>query len=110
MKLRLVKIEEGLCRGNVVYHAHQTKTPAEIKKQLDSLKSKKELKEKRKRIQEENVRRKAEKKQQGEKEELGEKYEFEKDEEGNDQAEANVDDDKDTKAKTVSFDTPRGGQ
>ena len=55
------------------------------------------------------MRRKAEKKQQGEKEELGEKYEFEKDEEGNDQAEANVDDDKDTKAKTVSFDTPRGG-
>jgi ribosome biogenesis protein SSF1/2 len=28
MKLRLVKIEEGLCRGNVVFHAHQSKTPA----------------------------------------------------------------------------------
>lgn len=32
MSLKLIKIEEGLCRGNIVFHAHQTKTPAEIKK------------------------------------------------------------------------------
>merc|ERR1712032_410810 len=57
LKLRLIKIEEGLCRGNVVFHALKRKTPAEIRKQLDSLKSKRELKEKRKRIQEENVKR-----------------------------------------------------
>jgi hypothetical protein len=48
--LKLIKIEEGLCRGNVVFHAHQTRTPAEIRKQVDGLKSKKELKEKRKKI------------------------------------------------------------
>ena len=46
--MKLIKIEEGLCRGNVVFHAHQTRTPAEIRKQVDGLKSKKELKEKRK--------------------------------------------------------------
>jgi ribosome biogenesis protein SSF1/2 len=68
LKLSLVKIVEGLCRGNVVYHAFQTKTPAEVRKQIDSIKSAKELKEKRKRIQEENVRRKQEKLQKAEEE------------------------------------------
>lgn len=48
LTLRLVKIEEGLCRGNVVFHAHQTRTPKEVKQQLDSLKNKRELKAKRK--------------------------------------------------------------
>jgi ribosome biogenesis protein SSF1/2 len=48
MTLKLIKIEEGVCRGNVVHHEFIKKTPAEIKKQLDSLKNKRELKEKRK--------------------------------------------------------------
>lgn len=61
LKMKLVKIEEGLCRGNVVYHAFQTKSPKEIKKQLDSLKNKRELKEARKKQQEENVAKKKEK-------------------------------------------------
>ena len=50
LKMKLIKIEEGLCRGNVVFHALKRKTPAEVRKQLDSLKNKRELKEKRKRI------------------------------------------------------------
>jgi ribosome biogenesis protein SSF1/2 len=50
LKLSLIKIVEGFCRGNVVYHALQTRTPAEIRQQIDSIKSKKELKEKRKKI------------------------------------------------------------
>lgn len=61
MKLGLVKIEEGICRGNVVYHEFIKRTPAEIKKQLDGVKNKRDLKEKRKREQDENVRKKAEK-------------------------------------------------
>ena len=61
MTLKLIKIEEGVCSGNVVHHEFIKKTPAEIKKQLDSLKNKRELKEKRKKEQEENVKRKAEK-------------------------------------------------
>jgi len=32
VKLRLIKVEEGLCRGNVVFHAHQNKSPGQIKK------------------------------------------------------------------------------
>lgn len=58
LKLKLIKIVEGFCRGNVVYHAYQTRTAAEIRKQIDSIKSNRELKEKRKKIQEENVKRK----------------------------------------------------
>lgn len=49
MKLSLVKIEEGICRGNVVHHEYIKKSPAEIKKQLDAVKNKRDLKEKRKR-------------------------------------------------------------
>lgn len=62
LQLRLVKIEEGFCRGNVVFHANKTKSPKEVKQQLDSLKNQRELKAKRKETQEENVRKKAEKK------------------------------------------------
>ena len=68
VKLTLIKVEEGLCRGNVVYHAHQNKSPKDIKKQLDSLKGKRELKEKRKKQQEDNVAKKAEAKSEFEKE------------------------------------------
>jgi ribosome biogenesis protein SSF1/2 len=31
LRLKLVKIEEGLCRGNVVYHAYVNKSKKEIK-------------------------------------------------------------------------------
>jgi len=61
LKLRLLKIEEGFCRGNVVFHSIINKSSSEVKKNLDSLKNKRELKEKRKRVQEENVKRKEEK-------------------------------------------------
>jgi len=44
LTLKLVKIEEGLCRGNVNFHAYINKTKAEIKQQADSLKNKRELK------------------------------------------------------------------
>ena len=58
MTLKLIKIEEGVCRGNVVHHSFITKTPGEIKQQFDSLKDKRELKAQRKKQQEENVRKK----------------------------------------------------
>jgi ribosome biogenesis protein SSF1/2 len=61
LKLKLNKIEEGLCRGNVVYHSIIKKSPSEVKKNIDGLKNKRELKEKRKALQEKNVRAKAEK-------------------------------------------------
>jgi len=45
MNLGLVKIEEGVCKGNVVHHEYVNRTPAEIKKQMDGLKNKRDLKE-----------------------------------------------------------------
>lgn len=48
LKLKLHKIQEGFCRGNVTFHRKIRLSKSEIKKQLDSLKSKRELKEKRK--------------------------------------------------------------
>ena len=103
LQLRLIKIQEGFCRGNVVFHAHQTKTAKEVKQQLDSLKSQRELKAKRKATQEENVRKKQEKKNKGVKF-AGDDYAFEKDDEGKTgakggesdvgDAEANVDEDR----------------
>jgi ribosome biogenesis protein SSF1/2 len=67
MKLRLVKIQEGLCKGNVVINKFISKTPAQIKKQLDGLKNKRDLKEKRKQLQQDNVTRKQQRKQELEK-------------------------------------------
>lgn len=58
LRLRLVKIEEGVCRGNVVYHAYVKKSKKEIKEQFDDVKKKRDLKAERKRIQDENVKRK----------------------------------------------------
>ena len=55
LRLKLVKIEEGVCRGNVVYHSYVKKSKKEIKEQMDLIKNKRELKAQRKRIQEENV-------------------------------------------------------
>eukprot|EP00349_Pseudokeronopsis_sp_Brazil_P000293 CAMPEP_0202961462 /NCGR_PEP_ID=MMETSP1396-20130829/5516_1 /ASSEMBLY_ACC=CAM_ASM_000872 /TAXON_ID= /ORGANISM="Pseudokeronopsis sp., Strain Brazil" /LENGTH=105 /DNA_ID=CAMNT_0049681291 /DNA_START=543 /DNA_END=860 /DNA_ORIENTATION=- len=60
LKLKLHKIQEGLCRGNVVMHQFIHKSKGEIKKQMDELKKKREEKAERKRIQEENVKRKKE--------------------------------------------------
>ena len=55
LKLKLVKIEEGVCRGNVVYHSYVKKSKKEIKEQMDEIKKKRDLKNERKRIQDENV-------------------------------------------------------
>ena len=68
----------------MVFHAHQSKTPKEVKQQLDALKNQRELKAKRKQQQEENVRKKAEKKgvKFADKEGGGGDYEFEKENDG----------------------------
>ena len=121
LQLRLIKIQEGFCRGNVVFHAHQTKTAKEVKQQLDSLKSQRELKAKRKAIQEENVRKKQEKKNKGVK--FADDYAFEKDDDGKagdgaeggdsdvGDAEANVDEDRPSRGGARSGGPgPKAGQ
>ena len=58
MKLRLVKIEEGLCTGEVLYHAFKSKTRAEAAATAARLLEQRQLKEARRREQEQNVLRK----------------------------------------------------
>ncbi|CAF1146860.1 unnamed protein product [Adineta steineri] len=60
MTLELVKIEDGLCDGEVLYHTHISKTPEEIAELRKRTSDKKRLKEQRKREQEANVKRKEE--------------------------------------------------
>lgn len=62
MTLELVKIEDGLCDGEVLYHTHVSKTPEEVAELRKRTTEKKRLKEQRKREQEANVQRKQEKK------------------------------------------------
>jgi len=58
MRMKLVKIEENFCRGNVVFHKYIKLDRGEIKKQMDALKSKRELKASRKKLQEANIKKK----------------------------------------------------
>ena len=58
MTLELVKIEDGLCDGEVLYHNHVSKTAAEVSELRTRNSEKKRLKEERKRQQEANVERK----------------------------------------------------
>ncbi len=41
LKLKLVKIEEGICDGEVLYHEYITKTPEEVQEIRESLAQKK---------------------------------------------------------------------
>jgi ribosome biogenesis protein SSF1/2 len=63
LKLKLVKIEEGVCRGNVVFHSYVKKSKKEIKEQMDDIRKKRDLKNERKRVQDENVQRKQQEKE-----------------------------------------------
>jgi len=64
MTLELVKIEDGLCDGEVLYHTYISKTSDEIAELRKRTIEKKHLKEQRKHEQEENVKRKQEEKKQ----------------------------------------------
>lgn len=58
MKLRLVKVEEGLCEGRIMWNEFITKSKAE-EKELDQMwEEKRKLKEERRQKQKENVERK----------------------------------------------------
>jgi ribosome biogenesis protein SSF1/2 len=58
LSLELIKVEQGLGEGTVMYHAHITKTPEEAKAIQAKAESKIRLKEQRRREQEQNVERK----------------------------------------------------
>jgi ribosome biogenesis protein SSF1/2 len=58
LSLELIKVEQGLGDGTVMYHAHIKKTPEEAKALQEKAESKIRLKEQRRREQEQNVERK----------------------------------------------------
>ena len=60
MTLELVKIEEGLADGKVLYHSFVEKTRKEEKDLEERWRERKKVKEARKKVQQENVRRKKE--------------------------------------------------
>ncbi|OJD39832.1 ribosome biogenesis protein ssf2 [Diplodia corticola] len=67
MKLRLQKVEEGLCGGKVMWHEHITKTAEEVRAMDKKWDQRRQEKEERRRIQKENVeKKKKEKKARGE--------------------------------------------
>lgn len=58
MSLQLVKIEEGLCSGEVLFHEFVKKTPEEIRETKRHREEVRKLKEQRKKQQQENIKRK----------------------------------------------------
>jgi len=58
MELEVIKIEEGLCDGKVLYHAFENRTAEEVAAKDSEIEEKKRLKEERRRIQNDNVKRK----------------------------------------------------
>lgn len=58
MSLQLVKIEEGLCSGEVLFHEFVKKTPEEIREMKRHREEVRKLKEQRKKQQQENIKRK----------------------------------------------------
>ena len=63
LKVRLIKVEEGVCSGKIMWHEHLSKTKEE-EKALDQMwEKRKKEKEERKRVQKENVARKRKEKE-----------------------------------------------
>ena len=58
MRLRLIKVEEGLCEGKVMWHEHVRKTREEEKEMDERWEERRREKEERRRVQRENVARK----------------------------------------------------
>ncbi|GLJ12761.1 hypothetical protein SUGI_0197250 [Cryptomeria japonica] len=58
MTLQLVKVEEGLCSGGIIFHEFVKKTPEEIKMLRDNIDQREALRKQRRAEQEANVRRK----------------------------------------------------
>ncbi|XP_072015648.1 suppressor of SWI4 1 homolog [Amphiura filiformis] len=62
MKLQLVKIEEGLCQGEVIFHQFVSKTQDEVAAARNVRRKKKQLKENRKKNQDADIERKEQEK------------------------------------------------
>ncbi|XP_029015641.1 suppressor of SWI4 1 homolog [Betta splendens] len=70
MTLQLVKIEEGLAEGNIIYHSFVSKTEEEIQEILNRRESKLKEKEKRRKKQEQDIAKKLETREENKKKSL----------------------------------------
>ena len=68
MKLRMTKVEEGLCTGKVLWHEYLSKSQDEVKEMERVWEERRRVKEERKRVQRENVERKRKERGEGESE------------------------------------------
>lgn len=64
LKLRLIKVEEGLCSGRIMWHDHIHKSEKEVKELDETWNRRRKEKEERKRQQKENIERKKKEKEQ----------------------------------------------
>jgi ribosome biogenesis protein SSF1/2 len=80
MRLRMTKVEEGVCNGKVMWHEYINKTPAELKEMDKVWEKRRQEKEARKKVQKENVERKRKAKGLGSKKAEGEEDSDEYDE------------------------------
>ncbi|TLD37379.1 ribosome biogenesis protein Ssf2 [Venturia nashicola] len=71
MRLRLIKVEEGLCGGKIMWHDHVQKSAAEQKELEKKWEERRKEKEERRRIQKENVERKKKERGAGKDDEEG---------------------------------------
>ena len=62
MKLRLTKVEEGMCEGKILWHQYLNKTKAEMEEMEKVWKQRREEKARRKEVQKANVERKKQEK------------------------------------------------
>lgn len=62
LKLRLIKVEEGLCEGKVMWHEYITKSAEEVKSMEKNWDSRRKEKEQRKKQQKENIEKKKQEK------------------------------------------------
>ena len=72
MEMELVKVEEGMCEGRVLYHAYVDKTEDEVKELETRVVDKEALRKRRREEQERNVAKKA--KEKAEKEKIEERW------------------------------------
>lgn len=91
MRMRLIKVEEGLCGGKIMWHDHVQKSAAEQKELEKKWEERRKEKEERRRIQKENVERK--KKERGAGKDDEEDSEDDDDEDGENGGDYDIDDD-----------------
>ena len=63
MELEVIKVEEGLCDGKVLFHKYIKKSKKEVEVQENEIEARRRERERRRRQQEENVRRKQKEKE-----------------------------------------------